>query len=571
MGVHARSLGSVGRPFFGRPVAAVVAALIAMFAVGVPTAAAGELPDPVDAVPPPPVEPPPVEPPPVEPPPVEPPPVEPPPVEPAPAAPPPVEAPAAVPVPASPTPSPAAPSTGQPAATSPRGSDDPRPPERPSPESGDAEPKTERSVAENVNRVIQAVWQVQKGCQSHCYGTSQSQQSVQWSQTTQSAIAVSGGSTSGGSTAGGSAAGGPSAEARNEATTVQFVWQMQIGCVAFCFETSQSQDASQHAYTSQEAVAESALMAWAENLAATIQYVFQTQQGCEQECHGVSQSQSSTQFQSTTQSASATAGSGDWGVSGPTLAEDGSVLLPDWLIALALNFGATIQTVYQYQEALCLEHCTGDMQVQYAAQRAETDQRAVARAAPPPAPPEPPPTDPPPPTEQPPGPATAPDPGAPAAPTGAEPVSSAIGRLSLTLRKPRGRLDARVVRRQAPDRQLPAAGARGRRAVAGRPCPSRRELRPRGHRSHGVGRLPRGHRPAGRVRRSGMVRADAGAGGRRNRAHARRLERVVRHRAAGGGPCVHPALAPPAHASPASGRLTRAAFSGEFHDEQKDR
>ncbi|HEV3379287.1 MAG TPA: hypothetical protein VG126_18585, partial [Thermoleophilaceae bacterium] len=222
-----------------------------------------------------------------------------------------------------------------------------------------------QSVAHNQSKVIQAVWQVQEGCRTHCYGTSQIQRSEQVSQTTQSATAVSGESGGGGS----------SATAVNESSTIQFVWQMQIGCVAFCYDTSQAQEASQHSSTSQEAGAESALVAWAENLAQTVQYVFQIQQGCEHECHGTTQHQSSAQSQTTSQSATATGGGDD--------VDYGSFLVPDWLIAFAQNIGATIQTSFQYQEALCREHCTGDTQLQEAIQRAETDQRAVAMANPP--------------------------------------------------------------------------------------------------------------------------------------------------------------------------------------------
>jgi outer membrane biosynthesis protein TonB len=369
MSVLARSRRSAGRLVLGRPAYAVVVALTAAFAVGAPAAAAGESPDPtvpvpdavdvpspedipqgVDAPSPEPVvpevpvpepDPPPVAPPPAEPPPGDPPtgdpPTEPPPTDPSPA-----EPPAAEPLPVAEEP--------------------PGVPEPATPDSG-------RVIAENLGRVIQAVWQVQQGCRTYCYGTSQSQRSVQWSETTQSATAVSGGG------GGQASAGGSTAEARNEATTIQFVWQMQIGCVAFCFDTSQTQEASQDAYTTQLADAQSALMAWAENLAQTVQYVFQTQRGCERECYGTSQSQTASQRQSTSQTSTANA-----------QADNGPPMLPDWLIAFAQNIGATIQMSYQYQEAACLEHCTGDAQVQEAIQRAETDQRAVALAPRPPAP-----------------------------------------------------------------------------------------------------------------------------------------------------------------------------------------
>jgi hypothetical protein len=461
MSVQARSLGSTGRPVLGRPVAAVVAALIVMLAIGAPAAAAGEIPSPSDPavdVPesptapptdPPPTEPPPVEPPPVEPPPVEPPPVEPPPVDPPPAAPPPTDPPPVAPPPVDPPPAqspPVQPLPDGPPAGSPPATDGPAPglpaheTDGPSGRSDDGKrPETDQgvedreeggahSVAQNVSRTIQVVVQVQRGCRTHCHGTSQTQRSVQLSETIQNATAISGGSSAEGS----------SAEARNESSTIQFVWQTQIGCVAFCYETSQSQEAVQSASTVQEADAQAALMAWAENLAESVQYVFQTQRGCEHECHGVSQHQSSTQSQTTSQWASATGSAeGEDDV-------DGGFLVPDWLIALALNMGATIQTVYQYQEALCMEHCTGDAQLQEAIQRAMTDQRASASAGPP-DPAEPPPGETP--GEQPPPGATGPPAAMPLAGVNGSPSAAApssLGRTFLVL----GQQRRRSVRRQ---------------------------------------------------------------------------------------------------------------------------
>jgi hypothetical protein len=431
MSVQARSLGSAGRPVFGRPVAAVVAALIATFAVGAPAALADEPPGPGDTAAdvsqtpattppvetPPPADPPVVETPPVGPPPADPAPADPPPVDPPPAEPPPPDPPTADPGAGNspPTESPPAqqppaqePSAQQPSAT------DPPPAHQPPAESAPADPSPTQpepaeptpptggnhSAAHNESRVIQAVWQVQLGCRSHCHGTSQTQRSEQVSNTTQRATAISGESDGGGS----------SAQARNESSTIQFVWQMQIGCVAFCFHTSQTQEASQQSYTTQEADAQSALTAWAENLAETLQFVFQFQRGCEHECHGVTQHQSSTQGQTTSQSATADA-LGD-GI--------GLFLLPDWLTAYAQNIGATIQLIYQYQEALCLEHCVGDAQLQEAIQRAVTDQNAVALASPP-EPAGPPPSEEPTREEPPPGPT-----GPSAAPTTEPPAAPRV-------------------------------------------------------------------------------------------------------------------------------------------------
>jgi hypothetical protein len=418
MSVFARSRRSAGRPVLGRPAYAVVVALTAAFAVGAPAAVAGVSPDPADPVvaevpEAPVVETPPVEEPPAaeDPPVTEPPAEEPPAVEQPPAV---EESPMAEGPPAAESPAADSPATGSPTAEPPA-TDRPTlptavkpvPPPRADPLSP---PATPRSVAQNVSTVIQAVWQVQQGCRTYCYGTSQSQQSVQSSETSQSATAVSEGDST--------------AEARNEATTIQFVWQMQIGCVAFCFQTSQSQDAAQDARTTQAADAQSALMSWADNLAQTVQYVFQTQRGCERECHGVSQSQTASQQQSTSQTSTATSnGDGGW------------PMLPDWLVAFAQNIGATIQTSYQYQEALCLEHCTGDVQVQEAIQRAGTDQRAVAMAPPPPAPAEPPPAGEPPSGEPPMEPGTAPVTEVVAEPAAAGPFAVVAGRAPVMLKR----------------------------------------------------------------------------------------------------------------------------------------
>jgi hypothetical protein len=428
MSVQARSLGSAGRPVFGRPVAAVVA-LIATFAVGAPAALADETPTPgpgdpaVDvsqtpATPPtdtPPADPPVVETPPTDPPPAAPP-ADPPLVDPAPADPPPADPASGDPRPADPPASgappadssPSDPPTQSPSVQQPADTGGPLRDEEPAdevPAEPEPPPGGNHSAAHNESRVIQAVWQVQQGCRTHCHGTSQTQRSEQVSDTTQRATAISGESDGGGS----------SAQARNESSTIQFVWQMQIGCVAFCFHTSQSQEASQQSYTTQEADAQSALTAWAANLAETVQYVFQVQQGCEHECHGATQHQSSTQGQTTSQSATADA-LGDGG---------GFFLVPDWLIAYAQNVGATIQLIYQYQEALCLKHCTGDAQLQEAIQRAVTDQSAVALAGVP-EPAEPPPGEQPPGGEPPPeptGPSVAPEATRPAAPALAAPSS----------------------------------------------------------------------------------------------------------------------------------------------------
>jgi hypothetical protein len=265
------------------------------------------------------------------------------------------------------------------------------------------------AIAHNGSLVLQAIWQVQHGCNNHCTGTSQSQSATQNASTNQNATAVADGGAfyEGGASGGGSA---PStAEARNESVTVQFVWQTQIGCVAFCIETSQTQTATQWAQTSQSATADGGASAVAQNLSQTVQLVWQFQEGCREECYGTSQVQVISQGQATTQSAAASSWAG-----APTLGGDGAIVLPGWLVALAENLAVTIQTIYQLQEAVCAEYCEGDSQVQDAAQEASVSQEAAARAGGPPAD-EPPAEEPqaaPPPTAQPPatqpGPATQP-------------------------------------------------------------------------------------------------------------------------------------------------------------------
>jgi hypothetical protein len=220
------------------------------------------------------------------------------------------------------------------------------------------------TVAQNLSMVFQVLWEVQEGCQSHCYATSQLQSALQEASTSQYA----------------EAAGATAAEAGNSSTTVQFLWQYQVGCVAFCYDTSQAQVALQTADTTQVAVALAGLTALAQNIAETLQFAWQTQVGCAHECHGASQSQSLAQTQTISQVAAAAP------IMVPVAAGPGE--LPMWLIALAANLGATIQTIYQLQEAACLTECTGDTQTQLAAQSAMTTQLAVAgRGEPPPAPP----------------------------------------------------------------------------------------------------------------------------------------------------------------------------------------
>jgi hypothetical protein len=209
--------------------------------------------------------------------------------------------------------------------------------------------------AHNQSTVFQVVWQVQEGCRSYCYGTSQTQDAVQWSETTQSATAV----------------GTDSSSAVNRSVTIQFVWQEQLGCVAFCYETQQTQSASQWAQTTQIATAIAEAVAQALNLAETMQFVWQHQRSCQVECHGASASQSVDQAAATSQSATATGGPGG-------TPDDRPDSFLGWLVALAESFGATVQTIVQHQQAGCTEWCVGDEQLQQAVQGATTTQAALA-------------------------------------------------------------------------------------------------------------------------------------------------------------------------------------------------
>jgi hypothetical protein len=222
---------------------------------------------------------------------------------------------------------------------------------------------TTGAVAQNVSTVLQAIWQFQVGCRTYCNGTSQTQSASQESDTGQHATAVAPDGQSSG------------AAAVNQSSTIQFVWQTQLGCVAFCWNTTMGQSASQDAQTTQMATAVSDFGALAENLAETMQYVWQVQEGCRVECYGVSESQSLSQQQNTTQSATAT---------GPRLPTSAGSApnSPDsffsWVTAFAQNIGATVQWILQFEEASCLEHCGDEALFQTASQRAATDQTATA-------------------------------------------------------------------------------------------------------------------------------------------------------------------------------------------------
>ena len=207
--------------------------------------------------------------------------------------------------------------------------------------------------ASNTSSTLQVIWQVQQGCRSHCTATSQSQTAVQVAVTTQNATATA----------------GATAVATNTSTTVQIVWQVQLGCVAYCFSTSQTQTADQTAQTTQLAVAVAAALAVAANSSSTVQVASQLQVGCAVECHDVTATQTSAGGQVTAQTARANV-------------RDALRALLAELRAVAAQTSSTIQFQVQFEQAACLQDCSGETQVQTAVQSATTVQSAVVRPGP---------------------------------------------------------------------------------------------------------------------------------------------------------------------------------------------
>jgi outer membrane biosynthesis protein TonB len=224
----------------------------------------------------------------------------------------------------------------------------PAPETQPEPTPGDA-------TAVNESLTVQVVWQVQRGCRIHCYRTHQVQSSNQDAKTTQNADA--------------SAPAGD-ATASNRSRTVQFVWQTQLGCVAFCYETTQEQSASQSAATEQWATAGGA-DASASNDSLTRQFAFQFQRGCVYECYTSSQYQSVAQASETNQDAAAYGYDEEEGLADLRAA---FAAVEAW----AAQASATIQFSIQYQDADCRAYCRDEIQEQHAAQQAVTTQNARA-------------------------------------------------------------------------------------------------------------------------------------------------------------------------------------------------
>ena len=201
---------------------------------------------------------------------------------------------------------------------------------------------------------------MQRGCRRYCHGTSQTQIAEQVAQTRQDAVAQA-------------PAGGGEALATNTSRTVQYVWQAQLGCVAFCYGTSQLQLALQIAETTQSATATGG-SATAANESSTDQWAFQLQRGCRFECYDENQIQVLAQGAETTQDAD-----------GEAYAEEDEDLEELTLAfteieAWARNLNATVQISFQFQDSDCRHDCQGGSQDQQGVQHSAVTQQALAVA-----------------------------------------------------------------------------------------------------------------------------------------------------------------------------------------------
>jgi hypothetical protein len=220
---------------------------------------------------------------------------------------------------------------------------------------GDAAPAATTSAG-NAAITVQAVWQVQQGCTRYCYGTSQIQAAFQTAATVQVAVAV--------------APPGGAASATNQAKVVQVVVQVQLGCLAYCFGSSQVQTVVQRADITQVASAVSGAVqaaADAVNDAAVDQQVWQLQQGCQEECHDTAAAQTGAPADGQP----------------PPLPD--SATFRAWVAALAGVAADAVDLVEQYDVADCLEDCHDTVDLQLGDQEDATVQVDI-QLAPAPAP-----------------------------------------------------------------------------------------------------------------------------------------------------------------------------------------
>ena len=141
-------------------------------------------------------------------------------------------------------------------------------------------PRRAVAVAQNQSTVIQAVWQVQRGCESYCWSTSQSQTSTP--DLEHDADRRGDGRFD-------AAVGRPGREHQRH-DPVRVAAPDRLRVVLLRHEPGAGGRRRRRA-TAQVAAAMAALSAWAENVAETIQEVWQLQLGCQEECHDTTQTQ----------------------------------------------------------------------------------------------------------------------------------------------------------------------------------------------------------------------------------------------------------------------------------------
>ena len=90
------------------------------------------------------------------------------------------------------------------------------------------------AISRNRNTVFQVVWQVQQGAEATVTARPSRKPQVSGPAPPRPPPESLADANSFSRTSPGAAG------AFNESVTVQFVWQLQIGCVAFCYETSQT-------------------------------------------------------------------------------------------------------------------------------------------------------------------------------------------------------------------------------------------------------------------------------------------------------------------------------------------
>jgi hypothetical protein len=209
------------------------------------------------------------------------------------------------------------------------------------------------ALATNLSRTLQIIRQVQRGCQSYCYGEKMVQRAWQKALTEQNAVAVAEGG------------GGAAAAAINLAETIQTIEQIQHGCRIFCYGVSMTQEAWQSANTDQYAAALAsgaggdAAAALAANMRLTRQVIKQIQKACRLHCFGIELSQKAWQDAGTGQDAFAAADGVEAlqdGTEQASLAGDAPGFDLVAMQAVAENLSETLEMLEQIQ-ADCERFC----------------------------------------------------------------------------------------------------------------------------------------------------------------------------------------------------------------------